>query len=297
MKQPILYSFIISCIIVLFIFTGQTFAETYSGILNLESANIIFNYIPTGRKSAGNSKVVGLDFYYNHELEKDKSGKMVQFHYIWEDTANSGYSEVGEVIKGLGAKLAELHHAAALKYLKKFSIYIIVDPDTPEETKNPHYIEPPAIKDIVEWVKSGGVLVLLGNDKGNAEFKHLNMLAENFGIHFNEDSRNDVQGKKYYQGKFDHLPAHPVFKGVGEIYMKGICTLKLEKPAEPVLTDKGDVIMAYSQFGKGCVFAVGDPWFYNEYIYHRYLPAVYENGKAAKNLFEWLLQKAKPVDN
>ena len=297
MQQKILGTFIISCVIIFFNFTVLTSAETYSEILNFESAKIIVNNISSDKQSVGMNKVVGLDYYYNHELEKDKSGKMVQFHYIWEDTANSGYSEIGGVIKGLGAKLGELHHAATLNSLKKFSIYIIVDPDTPAETKNPHYIEPPAIKDIVEWVKSGGVLVLLGNDKGNAEFKHLNMLAENFGIHFIEDSRNDVQGKKYYQGKFDHLPDHPIFKGVSEIYMKGICTLKLKKPAEPVLTDKSDIIMAYSKFGKGFVFAVGDPWFYNEYIYHRYLPAEYENGKAAKNLFDWLLQKARPVSN
>jgi unsaturated rhamnogalacturonyl hydrolase len=241
------------------------------------------------------NKFVGLDYFYNDEWKKSSSGEMVQYHYIWEDTANSGYSDAGKIITSLGAKLGELHIAPTFKQLKNFSIYIIVDPDTPQETKHPHYIEKDAVKEIVKWVKSGGVLMLLGNDKGNSEFKHFNTLAEKFGIHFNEDSRNDVQGKNYYQGKFDHLPVHPLFKDVDEIYMKGISTFRLKKPAEAILTDRGDVIMAYSQYGKGTVFAVGDPWFYNEYIYNKYLPSEYENGEAAKNLFIWLLKKAKTV--
>jgi unsaturated rhamnogalacturonyl hydrolase len=55
------------------------------------------------------------------------------------------------------------------------------------------------------------------------------------------------------------------------------------------------VIIAYARVGKGGVFAVGDPWLYNEYIEHRKLPAEYENDKAAENLFRWLLEQASPV--
>jgi len=50
--------------------------------------------------------------------------------------------------------------------------------------------------------------------------------------------------------------------------------------------------MASSQYGKGFVFAVGDPWLYNEYIDNRKLPEGFENKKAAENLFEWLLSKS-----
>lgn len=264
----------------------------------LRADNLSFHPPFTNNDSSfARNKTVGLDYYYNDEWEKDAAGKMIQFHYIWEDTANSGYSELGKVITGLGASLGELHSAPTLKKLKKFSIYIIVDPDTPQETKHPNYIEKDAIKEIVKWVKSGGVLMLLGNDKGNSEFVHLNTLSEKFGIHFNENSRNDVQGKNYYQGRFSKFPDQPIFKGLSEIYMKEISTLTLKKPAKAILTDKGDVIMAYSKYGKGSVFAVGDPWFYNEYIYNKYLPAEYENGKAAKNLFMWLLNKAEVVKN
>ena len=49
-------------------------------------------------------KIVGLDYYYNHEIKKDPYGNFVRYHYIWEDTANSGYSELGNIIRDLGAK-------------------------------------------------------------------------------------------------------------------------------------------------------------------------------------------------
>jgi len=39
------------------------------------------------------------------------------------------------------------------------------------------------------------------------------------------------------------------------------------------------------------VFAVGDPWFYNEYIDNEILPAEFENTKAANDLAKWLLQQ------
>lgn len=191
--------------------------------------------------------------------------------------------------------MGELKSAPTIKALDKFSIYIIVDPDTPKETAHPNYIEPNDIKVITNWVKNGGILMLLGNDKGNAEFKHLNQLAEKFGIHFNENSINRVVGRKFYLGKFDNLPKQPIFKGVPQIYMKDISTLSLKSAAKAILTSKGNIIMAYAKFGKGGVFALGDPWFYNEYYNNDKLPVPYANDKAAQNLFSWLLGMAQKV--
>ena len=98
-----------------------------------------------------------------------------------------------------------------------------------------------------------------------------------------------VTGKNFDMGKIDKLPGHPVFRNVKQIYIKELSTLKLWGNAEPVLTDDDGVIMTISKFGDGYVFAIGDPWLYNEYIDNRKLPEVFENFKAAKNLFEWLL--------
>jgi unsaturated rhamnogalacturonyl hydrolase len=135
--------------------------------------------------------------------------------------------------------------------------------------------------------------MLMGNDKGNSEFEHLNKLAGRFGIRFNENSYHKVVGKAYETGKNENLPAHPIFKNVKQIFMKEISSLKIEKPAEPVLMENGIVFMASVHIGKGMVFAVGDPWLYNEYMDTRRLSADYENAKAGENLFRWLLENAQ----
>ena len=46
--------------------------------------------------------------------------------------------------------------------------------------------------------------------------------------------------------------------------------------------------MAVAKYGKGTVFAVGDPWLYNEYVNGR-LPTGFENDKAAADLTKWLI--------
>jgi len=49
--------------------------------------------------------------------------------------------------------------------------------------------------------------------------------------------------------------------------------------------------MAISKYGKGTVFALGDPWIYNEYIDGRKLPADFDNYEAAVNWVKWLLKQ------
>jgi lysophospholipase L1-like esterase len=243
----------------------------------------------------GEGKTVVLDYYYNNEWRKNAQGKLVRYHYVWEDTTNSGYSDLGFRIARCGAVIDSLCQAPTVGNLSRASVYIIVDPDTPQESEHPNYVDQQAIDAIEQWVRGGGVLVLLENDKGNSEFTHFNKLASRFGITFNEDSRNRVVGTAYDTGKFDRFPDHPIFKGVRQIYMKEISTMKLEDPARAILTDNNDVIIASANVGRGLVFAVGDPWIYNEYITHRKLPLEYENFKAAENLIAWLLTEAKPV--
>ncbi len=249
---------------------------------------------PSGN-SNGRKVVVCLDCYHNNEWKKLKDGSEVRYHYIWGDTADSGYSGLDSIITKLGAVPVESRVAPTKAVLDSASIYIIVDPDTPSETKNPHYITPPEIEALVSWVRNGGVLAIFANDSGNCEFTHLNRLAEHFGIRFKEDSRNDVVGTDFEAGAFSDLPDIPMFKEVKKIYLKEISTLTIESPAEPLLKNRGDIIMAAAKFGKGFVFAVGDPWFYNEYIDNRKLPVGFDNFGAAKSLFLWLLSKATPV--
>ncbi len=240
----------------------------------------------------GKGRTVLLDYYFNSESKKDATGRVLPFHYKWEEMPNSGFSFWGNVFRNYGVRTEALAEAPTNANLKKANIYIIVDPDTKEENEHPNFIEAPHIKAITDWVKAGGVLVLMGNDIGNAEFDHFNQLAGKFGIQFNKDSRNKVPGNEFAKGKILAPPRHPIFATAKELYLKEISTLAVTSPARPILQDQGDVIMAVAKLGRGTVFAVGDPWLYNEYVDGRKLPSEFDNFKAAQDLARWLIRQS-----
>ncbi|MEO6406857.1 MAG: glycoside hydrolase family 88 protein [Ferruginibacter sp.] len=241
----------------------------------------------------GKAKTVLLDYYFNHETQKDITGATVQFHYIWEQMDNGGYSLLGNVFNKYGVQTKRLTEGVTKEKLKGADIYFIIDPDWPKENKNPNYILPENIDAIYDWVKEGGVLMLFANDSNNVEFTRYNQLAGKFGIHFNENYRNMVKGDEYATGTFNIAANQEIFRTAKKIYLKEICTLSLKSPARSILTDKGDVIMAISKVGKGTVFAVGDPWLYNEYLDGRKIPRELENYKAAEDLVQWLIKQTK----
>jgi unsaturated rhamnogalacturonyl hydrolase len=246
------------------------------------------------KQSTGKGKTVVLDYYFNNELKKDAAGRMSPWHYKWDELPNSGFSLWGNVFRSFGVATAALPEAPTAANLKRAAIYIIVDPDTREETPNPNFITPGDVKVIADWVRSGGVLVLMGNDVGNAEFDHFNQLAGQFGIQFKKDSRNRVQGTEFGTGRLVPPSPHPIFKTAKNLFLKEIATLSISPPAVAVLEDKGEIVMAVSKFGKGSVFAVGDPWLYNEYVDGRRLPADFDNYKAATDLTLWLIEQSRP---
>jgi unsaturated rhamnogalacturonyl hydrolase len=229
--------------------------------------------------------VVGLDNWYNSETNA-KTGK--PFHYLWTDTEFSGYSRWGEIFTAKGAKITTIGKPDA-NALSKINVYIIVDPDTTTETPKPNYIEPQEIDAIRSWVEKGGVLAVLANDAPNCEFTHLNTLMSKFGMRFNHVTLHPVTGTDFEMGACKNLPDHPLFKGVTKIYIKEVSDIVLSGTAKSVLTENGKVLMAENKFGKGYVFAIGDPWIYNEYIDHDRLPESFENRKAAENLTDILL--------
>jgi unsaturated rhamnogalacturonyl hydrolase len=80
---------------------------------------------------------------------------------------------------------------------------------------------------------------------------------------------------------------------VRKIYLKQVSSLTLSSSAEEVLMKDGHVFMAENHVGKGFVFAVGDPWIYNEYIDHDFLPVSFDNHKAAENLSAYLISLSR----
>jgi unsaturated rhamnogalacturonyl hydrolase len=223
--------------------------------------------------SADAQKVVALDGFHNNE------SKMPD-HYQWDGVRAGGFSELGKVLAGLGAQLKTVRERVTAQVLEGVRVFIIVDPDTPTETAEPQYILPEEIAAIEAWVRAGGRLVLLGNDKGNAEFAHFNQLARRFGIEFLEETYPKVQGKGILVAKGDG----GIFEGAAEVYLVEVAPLKVAPEVQVLLSDRGTTIMAQAKPGKGEVFALGDPWIYNEYIDHK------NNRTIATNLFRSLLQ-------
>ncbi|MBC7399990.1 MAG: hypothetical protein H7289_08595 [Mucilaginibacter sp.] len=247
-------------------------------------------------KAAPNSfaQTVTLDYYFNHETHKTKTGTE-RFHYLWTDEKDSGFSKWGGWFKDIGFTLDTLAEAPTLAKLNKSSVYIIVDPDTKKETPNPNYIQENDATQIALWVRSGGVLVLMANDSTNVELPHFNTLAAKFGLHFNNDLPNHVIDDKHFKDGEASWVDNAVFKSNPKVFLKDVSSISLNSPdAKPVIksADGSAVIAAIAKYGKGIVFAVGDPWLYNEYVNGR-LPAIYQNDIAAKDLTEWLKKQVK----
>lgn len=242
----------------------------------------------------GLGKVIGLDEFYNNEWKKKNDTCKVRYHYTWDDSMDSGFSELGKIFVREGAILDTLQSAPTKERLDKFSVYIIVDPDTPRETDSPHYIQQKDIDVIEQWVMEGGVLVLMANDSGNAEFTQFNKLANKFGIHFNGDCQHCFRDTKkdFLLGWSANLPIHSLFQNVQGLFIKQVSSLTLTPPAKAILIENGFTLIAESRVGKGLVFAIGDPWLYNEYMDNSRLPVGYENYPSATSFSRWICGNA-----
>jgi len=240
------------------------------------------------------AQTVTLDCYFNHETHKTPHG-IERFHYLWSDEKDSGFSIWGNIFKANGFKLDTLDKAPSVANLKGSNIYIIVDPDTKKETANPNYVEAENVNQIAAWVKAGGILVMMANDSANVELTHFNDLAAKFGLHFNNDLQNHVIDDKHFKDGEVVYADNDIFRSKPKLFLKDVCSISINNPeAKPVFksADGAAVIAATVKYGKGAVFAVGDPWLYNEYVNGR-LPAGYQNDVAAKELTAWLKELMK----
>jgi unsaturated rhamnogalacturonyl hydrolase len=216
--------------------------------------------------------IVALDGYHNNESR-------MPGHYQWTDTTLNGFSQLAGGFREHDVEVRTIRSRIDDASLAGIRLLIIVDPDTPAETDDPKYIEDSEIEALSKWVNGGGRLVLLGNDKGHAEFTHFNKLASRFGIEFLEETHPKVTGKAILVA----TGQHPIFAGGLNAYLVEVAPLKLSGPAKSVMADKGVDIMALATVGQGMVFALGDPWLYNEYLGKN------DNVAIATNLFRMLL--------
>jgi len=247
------------------------------------------DYAPNAMLGRGNT--VLLDAWFNSQKRADALGQQVYFHYKWNDQSDSGFSLLGQIFQQFGAQTTTVYSAPTLAALQHSQVYIIVSPDIPAKNPNPNYMRPEDAAQIADWVKAGGVLMMMENDPGNADLDHFNLLSERFGIHFNDVVRNRVDGSNFEMGKISVSGGGPIFHKPHTFYMKDICTISVTAPAAPALIDRGDVLMATAKYGKGTVFAVVDPWLYNEYTDGRKLPVEYDNYAGGQELVRWILSQ------
>ena len=107
------------------------------------------------------------------------------------------------------------------------------------------------------------------------------------------NSRNKETGRNFEMAKIDVAPGNPIFKNVKKVYIKEYSSLAVQPPAHTILKAGNFNVVAIAKIGKGSVFAVGDPWFYNEYTDGRKIPPDFQNYQAAEDVVKWAIQQTK----
>ena len=153
-------------------------------------------------------------------------------------------------------------------------------------------MQPEDARQVAEWVKQGGLLVLLDNDPATADIEHLDLIADQLGIHFNTVLSHHVIGDDYPAGQIKVSGGGPIFHEPHTLYMKDTCTITVKTPAKAMLEDKDDIVIAAAKYGNGTVVAVVEPWLYNEYTDPHKNPPVQENYAAGQEFVRWLLDQS-----
>lgn len=74
-----------------------------------------------------------------------------------------------------------LNEAPTSTLLKGSCVYIIVDPDHEKDNPTPNYMDKASARAIARWVKKGGSLLVLTNDRDNCDLHYINILMDRFG--------------------------------------------------------------------------------------------------------------------
>jgi unsaturated rhamnogalacturonyl hydrolase len=239
----------------------------------------------------GRGRTVLVDGWFNSQQRADAFGQQIEFHYKWNTWDEAGYSLLGHIFRNYGANTSELDAEPTTANLRGAQVYLIVSPDNLDKNPHPHYANVEDAAQIASWVKAGGVLMIMENDTSYADLDHFNVVSEKFGIHFNSVLRKHVVGSNWEQGKIAIDGGGPIFHRPHTIYVKDVCTISVSGPAHAALTEGDDVFMATAKYGKGTVYAMVDPWLYNEYTDGRKLPAAYDNFAAGNELVRWVLDQ------
>ena len=239
----------------------------------------------------GRGRTILVDGWFNSQHRTDAFGQEVYFHYKWNTWDEPGYSLFGHIFRSFGADTRELDAEPTFANLRNSQIYLIVSPDNANKNPLAHFANAEDAAQIASWVKSGGVLMIMENDTSFADLDHFNVISEKFGIHFNSVLHKHVIGTDWDQGKIDIDGSGPIFHHSHTIFVKDVCTISVSGPAHAALAEGDDIFMATAKYGRGSVYAMVDPWLYNEYTDGRKLPANFDNFAAGNELVRWVLEQ------
>jgi unsaturated rhamnogalacturonyl hydrolase len=128
------------------------------------------------------------------------------------------------------------------------------------------------------------------NDPANADLDHFNLIAQKFGLHFDNVLKHHVIDPHYGPGFIPVTGDAPIFHHPHTLYMKDTCGISVKAPASAVFSDKDGIVIASAKYGKGMAVAVIDPWLYNEYTDHRKVNPAQQNFAAGQEFALWLIQ-------
>jgi hypothetical protein len=223
--------------------------------------------------TAASKPMIALDCYHNTETP---------LHYTWQKVNLGGYSQFAQILLGLGADTSTIATPLDSATLAPVTMLIIANPCDSAMVKSPHLIAAAEIDAVDKWVQRGGKLMCFANNTGHVEFVHYNQLVARFGITFNDTTQPGGSN-------FGPVPQNAVFSACTTFYIVDMCNLSISSPATSIFTFQGGVLMATAVKGKGVVFAMGDPWVYDEHI------AAKNNVKGVTQVVNWLLGTATPV--
>jgi len=179
------------------------------------------------------------------------------------------------------------------------------------------FFSTPEVKIIVDFVRSGGRLLLLSEYGSDYLQKtNINDISGKFGIKFEKNLLKEVNKANQNCTSILHIQnflKHQLTKHIREIKIGGTCSLFLSKDAKPLLQsseetwpeifdssteqwikdgeEEKQIIAAYSEFGQGKVIAIGDIDIFtsDSNIGSNSL----DNQKFIQNIINWLIEPVK----
>ncbi len=229
-------------------------------------------------------------------------------------TLDDEFSEFVKLLKNLNLKIIKNENKdLTKKLLENVDVLVLGNPID-------DYFSNIEIKDIVDYVRVGGNLILVS--EYGADFlqkTNLNDLATNFGFFFEKNLIKEQNSHNQNCSSILHIQkflSNEIVNGLREVIIGGACSLFLNKGGKPLLQtsenniwseiynntseewtkdkEQQQTIAAYSNFGQGKVIALGDIDIFcsDDKIGISSL----DNQKFLQNVLNWLIEPVKRPD-